>query len=338
MFPANEKELSQNKFFQSWKENSIFESLLGNPPLLIEEFSEEWTKNLKEILGGGPTTYRYLITLADYIDKIRNLEGYSKIKERLLKLDEQLLPTLAEIEFLWFLLLKTPAEKIHLEYTFKTKTGKNPDIMVEHDSGPIYFDVTSVQDYKDKNLILKYFNIFTAFQLSLKILYKINRKIVISFSEYPTQSTFQKIYKIINKLAKENLANKGNFLFKFKDPLFIIMMEKGVEVSFELPLKYVENKIKDKIDEKTAQFEKGTRNYISIDVTAIVTDIDTLLKKILEYFDYTGNRKVWGVLLQSKRWTLEGMEPVFKYGVICQANSFIKSKEPFKIISDLMPN
>lgn len=115
-------------------------------------------------------------------------------------------------------------------------------------------------------------------------------------------------------------------------------MEEGANVAFDLPLRYVENKIKDKIEEKTAKFKKGDRNYIAIDVTSIVTDVDTQLKKILEYFDYSENKKVWGVLLQSKRWTLEGMEPVYKFGVMCQANSFIKGKEPFNTISALMPN
>jgi len=333
MFPAIEKELSKNKFFKAWKEASIFESLLGNPPTLVREFSEEWVTKLKGILGDGPTTNRYLVEFADYIEKIRSLEGYPTIKERLLPLDEQLLPTLAEIEFLWFLLLKTPPKKIHLEYTFETATGKNPDIMVEHDSGPIYFDVTSVQDYKEKNLILQYFNIFTAFQLSLKSLLNINRKLVVSFSEYPSESTFQSIYRTIN-----SYANKRKYLFRETEPQYTITMEEGTNVAFDLPLRYIEDKIKDKIEEKTAKFKKGDRNYIAIDVTSIVTDVDTQLRKILEYFDYSENRKVWGVLLQSKRWTLEGMNPVYKFGVMCQANSFIEGKEPFNIISSLMPN
>lgn len=333
MFPAIEKELSKNKFFKAWKETSIFESLLGNPPTLVREFSEEWVTKLKGILGDGPTTNRYLVEFADYIEKIRSLEGYSMIKERLLPLDEQLLPTLAEIEFLWFLLLKTPPKKIHLEYTFETATGKNPDIMVEHDSGPVYFDVTSVQEYKEKNLILKYFNIFTAFQLSLKALFNINRKLVVSFSEYPSESTFQSIYRTIN-----SYANEGKYLFRATEPQYAIIMEEGANVAFDLPLRYVEDKIKDKIEEKTAKFKKGDRNYIAIDVTSIVTDVDTQLREVLEYFDYSENKKVWGVLLQSKRWTFEGMEPVYKFGVMCQANPFIEGKEPFNVVSSLMPN
>ena len=333
MFPAIEKELSQNKFFKAWKEASVFESLFGNPLTLVREFSDGWVAKLKGILGDGPTTYRYLVEFADYIEKIRNLEGYSVIRERLLPLDERLLPTLAEIEFLWFLLLKTPPKKIHLEHTFQTATGKNPDIMVEHESGPVYFDVTSVQDYKEKNLILRYFNIFTAFQLSLKVLFDINRKIVVFFSEYPTESTFQSIYRTIN-----SCANKREYLFRAIGSGYTITVEEGTDVAFELPLRYVENKIKDKIEEKAVQFKEGDRNYITIDVTSIVTDVDTQLKKILEYFDYSENKKVWGVLLQSKRWTLEGVEPVYKFGVMCQANSFIEGKEPFNIISSLMPN
>ena len=147
MFPDVVRELSKNKFFQAWKESSIFEQLLGTPRILVEEFSEQWIKGFKKIMGDGPMTFRFLVNLAEYIEKIRDLDGYSQIKERLLRLDEQLHPTLVEIEFIWFLLLKVPPEKVHLEYTFASPSGKNPELMVDCDSGPVYFEVTSVEDY-----------------------------------------------------------------------------------------------------------------------------------------------------------------------------------------------
>lgn len=278
-------------------------------------------------------TSRFLANLADYIEKIRNLDGYSYIKERLLRLDGQLHPTLVEIEFLWFLLLKTPPEKIHLEYTFKSSSGKNPELMVDGDSGPVYFEVTSIEGYKQMNLVLQYFNILTAFQLSLIVLHNLHRKIIVTFSEYPNESTFQNIYRTLNRYLAEK-----TFLFEEVNANYKIAMAEGDSVAFNIPTKYVEDKIKDKIEEKTVKFESGERNFIVIDVTAIVTDVEAQLSTVKEYFEYSGNKTVWGVLLQSKRWAFEGLEPVYRFQVMCQANSTIEGKEPFRTISRLTPD
>ena len=333
MFPAIEKELSKNKFFQAWKTTSVFEQLLGTPQILVEEFSEGWVKELKKIIGDGPMTTRFLLNFADYIEKIRVLDGYSQIKERLLRLDDQLHSTFVEIEFIWFLLLKIPPEKIHLEYTFKSPLGKNPELKVDDDSGPVYFEVTSVEDYKQMNLILQYFNILTAFQLSLSILHGLHRKIAVKFSEYPSESMFLHIYQTLNKYVA-----KGVFLFNEKNHDYEISMTEGDTVTFEIPMRTVENKIKDKIEEKTAKFKEGDQNFIVIDVTAVVTNFEMQLEKIREYFQYSGNKTVWGVLLQSKWWTFEGMNPVYKLQVVCQANSFIEGKKPFDTICKLIPD
>ena len=332
MFPAMEKELSKNKLFQAWKENSIFEQLVSTPPILEEEFSEKWVQELKKIVGEGPITTFFLTNLADYIEKIRGLDGYSQIKERLLRLDDQLHPTLVEIEFIWCLLLKGPPERIHLEYTFKSPSGKNPELMVDNDSEPVYFEVTSIEDYKQKNLVLWYFNMLTAFQLSLNILYGLHRRIAVTFSEYPTEEMFKRVYQTLNSYAA-----KKTFDFREDNGDYQIEMREGDNVTFDIPTRYIEDKIKDKIEEKTAKFKEGDRNYIVIDVTPIVADIKVQLDKVLEYFRYSGNKTVWGVLLQSRSWSIEGMEPVYKLQVICQANSFIGGKKPYETISKPIP-
>lgn len=332
MFPAIEKELSKNRFFQAWKESSIFEQLVGTPPILVQEFSEDWVRGLKKIIGEGPLTSRFLGNLADYIGSIRVLDGYARIKERLLRLDDQLHPTFAEIEFIWFLLLRVPSDNIHLEYTFKSSSGKNPELKVDYNSEPVYFEVTSVEDYKQMNLILQYFNILTAFQLSLKILHGISRQIVVTFSKFPTDSMFQGIYRTLNKHAAEK-----RFLFEEANCDYSIAMAEGNNVAFDMPTSFLENKIKDKIEEKTAKFQEGDRNFIVIDVTPMVTDIQLQLDKVREYFLYSGNKTVWGVLLQSKGWTFEELEPVYKLQVWCQANQLINGKKPFALISKLLP-
>jgi len=333
MFPAIERMLAKNKLFQAWKESSIFESWLLDPPILVEEFSKDWIENYKKINGEGPITYRSLINLADYIEKIRTLNGYSQIKERILRLDEQLYPTIAEVEFLWALLLKTPADKIHLEYTFKSPSGKNLELKIDHQAGPIYFEVTSIQDYKEMNNILSYFNAISAFQLSLKILYGVNRGIIISFLEYPTEEILKRIYNQINEFA-----NKNQWIFKVTEAEYILEMNDQKEVIFNLPVSYLEKKIKDKIEEKEDKFKEGDRNYIVIDVTSLICDIQVQLDKIGQYFQYAENKKIWGVLLQFKRWIFDEMEPVYQLGIIGKANSLIEGKEPYNTLRDIIPD
>jgi hypothetical protein len=333
MFPAIERILAKNKLFQAWKDNSIFEALLASPPILVQEFSEEWIEAFKKLVGDGPMTYRSLINLADYIEKVRALDGYSHIKERMLRLDDQLYPTIAEVEFIWSLLLKTPPDKIHLEYTFPSPSGKNLELMVDHPSGPIYFEVTSIQEYREMTNILNYFNAFAAFQTSLKVLYGLNCGMVISFSEYPTQEMFKHIYTKINEYAV-----KGQYVFSVKEAEYTLEMVEGDNVVFNLPVSYLEKKIKDKIEEKEPKFREGDRNFIVIDVTPMVDDINVQLEKIGQYFQYTEDKKIWGVLLQFKRWTFEELEPVYKFGLIGRGNSKIYGKEPYNLMHDFIPD
>jgi hypothetical protein len=202
-----------------------------------------------------------------------------------------------------------------------------------YDSKPVYFEVTSVEDYEGKNLILKYFNTFTSYQVSLKTLFKIDRQLIFSFYEYPKEATFKRIYNVLNYYA-----NKKQYLFAHKEDDFSVTMEEGKDVVFDLPLDTFENKIKDKIDEKTPKFDEGERNYIIIDVTPTVVNLKLLAEKIGPYFEYSDNKIVWGVLLQNRRWSLEDFNFEYKYEILCQANSLIKGKEPFETICAFIPN
>ena len=327
------KDLSENKFFQEWKKASVFEHLLSSPKILVEEFSEKWISDLKKIIGDGPMTSRFLASLAMQIEKIRFLEGYSNIKKRLLRLDEQLHPTFVEIDFIWFLLLNTSPDKIHLEYTFKTPSGKHPELKVDDISGPVYFEVTSVENFRQMNLILRYYNILTAFQLSLSILYGIKRKIKIKFLKYPDEKIFIHMYKTLNEFA----AMK-KFVFTQSNRDYEISMTEGETVKFEMPIKTFENKIKDKIEEKAVKFEDNERNYVVIDITSMVVDMSVLLERIREYFEYSGNKTIWGVLLMSKGWVFKEMNIEWRFEAFCQANSCIEGKEPFNTISRFIPN
>jgi len=87
MFPAIERDLSKNQLFQSWKKKSVSEQLLGEPKILQEEFSSEWFRKLKNVIGDGPLTSRFLANLAEYIQCIQGLDGYDNIKKRLEKVD-----------------------------------------------------------------------------------------------------------------------------------------------------------------------------------------------------------------------------------------------------------
>jgi hypothetical protein len=332
MFPAVEKELSKNPFFQAWKKNSLFEQFLRAPPILIKEFSEEWVQKLKSLTGDGPLTYWFLANLAEYVKNIRGLEGYGRIRERLFRLDEQFFPTFSEIEFIYFILQRVPCTSVHLEYTFQTSSGKNPELKVDHGSDFAYFEVTAVTDYKEMSNILHYFNVFSAFQLSLKTLHKLNREIVVSFSEYPTEEMLHYVYETLNKQA----ANKC-FLFKEENDACSIVVSEGNQVVFEMPSEFLRRKIKDKIEEKTVKFDEGNYNFVVLDVTAMVTKLEKQLDVAREYFGFSNNKLVNGALLLSRWWTFEKLEPLYKTAIICQANPMLDLRKTRDMIYQLLP-
>lgn len=332
MFPAVEKELSKNPLFQAWKENSVFERFFAIPQILVKEFSEEWVQKVKGLTGDGPLTFRFLANLAKYVERIRGLEGYGRIRERLFRVDEQFFPTFSEIEFIWWILQKVPSTSVHLEYTFQSSSGKNPELKVDHGSDSAYFEVTAVTDYKEMCTILHYFNFFSAFQLSLKALHGLSREIVVSFSEYPTEKMLRYVYKTLNRQA----ANKC-FFFKEGDTGCSVALSEGNQVVFEMPMEFLRRKIKDKIEEKTVKFDKGNYNFVVLDVTPIVTKLEKQLDVVREYFNFSNNKLVNGTLLLSRLWTFEKLEPLYKTAIICQANPLLDLRKTREMVYQLLP-
>jgi len=338
MFPAIERDLSKNQLFQSWKKKSVSEQLLGEPKILQEEFSSEWFRKLKNVIGDGPLTSRFLANLAEYIQCIQGLDGYDNIKKRLEKVDEGFYPVVSEIEFIYFLLLKTSSSCVHLECTFDTERKKHPELKVDYNSGSAFFEVTSVQDYKEMGSILQYFNILTALQLSIKTIYNLRRKIVIEFSKYPTEKMFVAIYKMLNKkIGKKGTDAFYPILFQEETDDYRLTFSEGNEVIFDLPTNLFEKKIKEKLDEETRHFDVGKPNYIVLDVTPIVLKMSSLEEKVREYFRYTQNKTVWGVLLMSNRWTFKNLEPAYKICIAHQASPLIDTKRSLDIVSGLLP-
>jgi hypothetical protein len=336
MFPAVEDELSKNPFFQAWKEKSIFLQLIGNPQPLIKEFSEDWVKSYTKKIGDGPLTPMYLSNLSEQIKCLKELDGYANIKKKLERLDEQLFPTLVEVEFIELLLQRTPKTLVKLEKTFTTNSGKNPELKIETKYGPVFLEITSIQDFKERNLILWYYNTFTAFQLSLKLLCKLNRELIINFNKYPTEEIFREIYNRINFHMNEKIKNPSySLLFEENKEDYTVIFCKGDNVVFNIPDNILKKKIKDKIDEKTEQFDDGELNFVVIEITPMATNLDKAADLVKEYFGYTGNRIIWGVFLMSRGWTFEEFKPVYKIRCLHQPNPIIDMDKSASVVNDL---
>jgi len=334
MFPAVEKELSKSEFFKAWKEKSVFEQLLGLPPIIHEEFSEQWVNKTTKVIGDGPISSRLLATLGAYLEKIRELEGYQRIKKTLENLDERFYPTLSEIEFIDLLLYNLPPISIHLEYTFQTPKGKHPELMVDHESGPVYFEVTRIMDYKEMSAIIAFHNIVSAFQLSLKVLKNLNRKISANFNELPNNDTIARALLDINNELKQ-----GSYSFRLKKNSYSIDMSEGDEVIVSIPQEMIEKKLKDKLDEETEQFDEDACNFVVLDVTPVIVSLDDLSGMVRNYFDYSCNTVVWGVFLISKKWVIEELDLTFKIQAVHQPNLKGRNKDlAIRIVNDLFPS
>lgn len=335
MFPDWSDDFKTNPFFQAWKsehKKSVFSKIVGPPNILREEFSDAWIERLKEKIGDGPLTSYTLVNYASYIECMKELKGYNNIKERLTLLDDRFFPTICEIEFLWMILKKTSSDKVSLEYTFKLESGKHPEFMVELNSDKVYFEVTSILNYKEMEDIVKYYNILSAFQYSIKTLHNINRSIKIQFNEYPNINIFNEIYHSINY----NLKDDMNITYEYQSDTHAFTLEEGDEVVFNIPNDKIEDKIKDKIEEETPQFDDGNYNFIVIDVTPLISNIDDLSNMVRHYFSYSDNNKIWGVILLFKKWTFDGLEPVYQIGFCHQANPYLDSKKALDIIEKIV--
>ena len=337
MFPAVDDELSKNPFFKGWKEKAVFARLLSPPPLLIEEFSKEWVEDFKKMTGDGPLTSEILGNLAAQIESLRKLEGYENIKRKLERLDDQLFPTLSEIEFIAFLLQNTPSKAVKLEKTFTTRSGKNPELRIDGKFGEVFIEVTSIQDFKEKSLILSYFNIFAAFQLSLIVLNGLCRELIIRFNKYPSKEIFDEIYGLLTKhMNMKKQDSSYPLIVNEKNENFSLSFSEGKKIDFEYPIDVIKNKIKDKIEDKTRQFDDGEQNFVVLDITSIVLNLGIVADVVKDYFEYSGNKTVCGVLLFSKRWNLEDFEPIFRIECLHQPNPLLDIDKTKAIVRDLL--
>lgn len=327
MFPDFEKELLKNPFFQAWKKHSILGQLIAYPPILLEEFSEDWIKNLEKILGEGPLTPRLLALLAKYIEDVRKLEGYENIKKRLARLDDQLYPTLSEIQFISLLMEMWPSGFMHLEHTFSTSSGKNPELKVDYDSSSAYFEVTRILDYREMSNILQLFTILNVFQLSLMTLHGLSLEINVSFLTYPKRKMLRDLCETMN-----DHAGKAQFLFEEKTDDFRIKVTKGTRVVLNMPSSYIRDKIKDKMVKESSQFDKGDPNFVVLDATLVVADTKELADFVRDYFTYSQNDIIWGVFLMSSRWVFEGLTPVHKVEILHEPNPQIRRKDALREI------
>lgn len=335
MFPAVANELSKNPFFQGWKQKSVFLQLVGPPPILYEEFSEKWVEQLTNLLGDGPFTPMFLANLGSQIECLKPMDGYKNIKSKLERLDEQLYPTLSEIEFFDFLFQRTTLDTFKLEKTFTTRSGKTPELKVNGRLGEVFIEVTSIQDFKEKGIILWFFNTFTAFQLSMKTLLNLNRKLIINFNKYPSEEIFYEIYGLLNKhLFKRKQDSSYPLVFNEKHENFSISLDEGNSVEFDYPDDVTKKKIKDKIDEKTSQFDEGELNFVVLDITPVVTNMGKVADFVKDYFEYSGNRIVWGVLLISKKWTFEDFKPTYRIECLHQPNPLLDADKADEVVKD----
>ena len=320
-FIALEKELSNNPLFVAWKKSSIFEQLVGPPRILYREFSGKWIQSVTKLLGDGPLALRYLANLGTYIEEIRSIHGYQNIKSKLEKMGEDFFPTLSEIEWIDFLFYygKLQPSRIHLEHTFETSRGKHPELKVDYNSKALYFEVTRIMDYKEMSSITSFYNIITAFQLSMKSVRNKRVRVSITFKSLPDQDILEKVIRDINE--------HGSKFFEVKKDDYKINVSEGDEVVISIPPAIFENKIKDKMDEKTKQFEENALNFIVLDVTSVVLDLDELSRIVREYFVYSNNTIISGVFLLSKKWTIENLNLEYKLEIVHQPNLNRKDRD-----------
>jgi len=317
MLPDRTDKFSRIPFFEAWEKNSLFMSVLAPPPFLVKEFGNEWIEKVRAKLGETIMSLFYLYNLSEWIETIHNLKGFDRIKTKLEKADDSFFPTVSEVIFLDMIADKIEETNIYLEKSFSTKRFTYPEVKIVLERGlDIYFEVTQISNFKEMEEIIYYYSTFYFFILSLKILDNIERKLVFNFKEYPDTNILTRIYKGFNS-PKIFDAIRGKDNFTISDGVkneFEIIVTDGFDVIFNVPDKYIEDKIKDKIESKTRQFDPEGNNFLVLDATILACNPQRIAGYISDYFQWSGNTVIKGVIILRNLWVFD--IPFPRYGTV----------------------
>jgi hypothetical protein len=311
-------------FFEEWKKHSFFLSLLSPPPLLIAEFGEDWLEDIKKIISDSPLTYFILLNIAEGLSDIKGKIGYNNIISRLKKLND-IHSIIPEIMFISLVCQKIDKSNIFLEHSFKTNDNKNPELKILNKDREFFFEVTSINDFKEMKIIINYFNMFVGVIYSLNLFYNKRHKMVINFREYPDVNTFKHIYNVLNHKFMEIIKYEKIDLIGDDKIKFDIYISKGFDVIFNFPDKIIEEKIKDKIDSKISQLTDDGINSIIVDTSLLPIETEKINSYVKNYFTYMETPKINSVILMNRKWLLESGYPEYKYTLQEVNNPQIKS-------------
>jgi len=155
----------------------------------------------------------------------------------------------------------------------------------------------------------------SAFQIALKIQEKKELEIVIQFKKIPDEKIIKEVYNNLNDHFLE-----GNYNFRVMKDDFLIRVDEGESLKILLPRAIYENKLKDKLEEESKQFDEGELNIVVIDITPMIGDICDFVNCIRDYFEYTENKLLSGVILLTENYLIENLELIFRKGVFCIMN------------------
>ena len=331
MFPEWGPRHANHLFFTSWKENSIFDSIIGPPPSLLDDFGPQWIKSVENLIGDIPIKHNLFAHYDYVINNIKRIEKHERLLEKIRSVDERFFPTMSELDFFSYLSENINPSDIHLEGTFSTESGRHPELMLTHNKEPIFCEVTRISDYQGMDAIVDFYLTISGFQLGFEVNDR-KKSIIINFIEYPNESLLKTILADINwRFNKEKRFNISHSCDEYN-----YTISDGDALEINMPEDTLELKIKDKLDEKTSQFNDDDQNFVAIDVSLLMNNMDSMCKNVRDYYDYTENKTIWGTILFRRRWSFEDFRVHSKIEIVHQANQNIDTKKALDIMKEAL--
>ncbi len=75
MFPEWGPSYSNHLFFKEWKKHSLFDKLIGPPPSLVKEFSQDWFQKVETKIGDIPIKHHLFVKYARDIENIKRIKA-----------------------------------------------------------------------------------------------------------------------------------------------------------------------------------------------------------------------------------------------------------------------
>jgi hypothetical protein len=330
----------------SYKGNAFLEAVskpIGISQLLYEGtckqldamFYDGWSDKVaaKLNISKGLFLSCYLADLYASIQKVKSFKCFGKIADKLAKVDDSFIPTVFEVEMAEIILEIFKAKVTDIEFAgcFRTKGDKKIDLRAKLQDQWVYFEFTKIMDYRERNNILRLYNLASSFLVGAQMISGKNLELTLKFPSMPNQESIDNCINGISEFLNDKIFTftiiKNETSFSLKET-----KDRPI-VNLQIESETISNKLKDKYFKELEHFDGNEINIIVIDATYLPDDPKDLIGLTKTIFETEGNLSIISlVVLYCKKHAIEKddfpittfWEAPFVFNKKCEKSVFMK--------------